>query len=236
MKSFFLITILLVLVGCDYSLKLETPTPPTGLGGGGTGPGGNLLFSDSFPVDGTLAAPWAVTLVGDPLPVVTGGKITSNATAASAHVSTVTTSNVYSEVEFQLTSAPAPAGTTFILPHRHSAGPNVVFCTFAIANNRFEIQFRAMLNGGSANSGNFATSITDSDLALHKGGCSAETVGADILMKAYIDPNTSATVPVATHTFVGAAAAAASGTSVMVIIGNNNLVLDNFAIYQSFPY
>ena len=63
--------------------------------------GGNLLYSDTFPVDGVLVAPWGMTIAANPLPTITGGVATANQ-VVSAVVSTITSTDVYSEIELQI--------------------------------------------------------------------------------------------------------------------------------------
>ncbi len=82
-----------------------------------------------------------------------------------------------------------------------------------------------------------ATVLSDSDLSQHKAGCSVQTVGADIVMNAYIDPVLSSAPIAATYTFVGLAASVPNGQSGFDIYDTtDNLQLDNYKLYSTIPY
>ncbi len=81
--------------------------------------GGNLLYSDTFPVDGVLVAPWVgVPWVAPFIPIVGNGVVTANQESLAV-ISTIVSADSFSELNFKITSAPVVLNTSFTLIHRN---------------------------------------------------------------------------------------------------------------------
>jgi hypothetical protein len=199
--------------------------------------GGNLLYSDTFPVDGVLVAPWGVTIAANPLPTITGGVATANQVVSTV-ISTITSTDAYSEVDFNISSAPAPQGDNFYLVHRNASSSTSAFgCILRVGNNVWNVRLWGIINGVQTFTGITPTVISEMDLTQHKLGCSVQTVGADVVINSYIDPVSSVAPILATYTFIGAAATVPQGTSGFVIVDTtDNVRLDNYKLYSTIPY
>lgn len=189
----------------------------------------NVLFTDSFNTNGIVAAPWQTNGLNDPKLVVSSGKLVADADPNAwrgAEVSTLSLTNSHMEIDVEFTTPTPSDNTQIIISPRHTATPASAYCAFRVNNGFIETSFH--FNGTTSS---WVTSSVDTTTSQHKLGCRLSASGDDVIIWSYIDYFSSYT---SYEWFMGANSGLPSGAPMVKLKGD--AALDNFKIYQNFPY